>query len=54
MAKFCEFQGICRAMFSWPGTNLFSQQQEEELKERIYKFFWKTHNFIFNEIGVSL
>lgn len=53
MAKFCEFQGICRAMFSWPGTNVFSQE-EEELNERIYKEFWMTHNFIFSGIGVCL
>lgn len=53
MAKFCEFQGVCRAMFSWPGTNVFSQE-EEELNERIYEEFWMTHNFICSGIGVCL
>lgn len=51
MAKFCEFEGICRAMFSWPGTKVFSQE-EEELNERIYEEFWMTHNFTW--IGVCL
>lgn len=53
MAKFCEFQGVCRAMFSWPGTKVFSQE-EEELNERIYEEFWMTHNFICSGIGVCL